>query len=161
MGRRRPKVGDVVQVALPDGTFAYGRVLREGVGFYRTRTNTPGAPPIGSRDYEFVVSVFDDAFRGWPVVGQDPIAEGEDEWAPPSYIEDVISGEFRIYHRGAMRSASKDEVRGLDPQAIYASHSVVDRLVTGKRPRTAAEFIRTRRRFKAGEQAVRAQEMDG
>jgi hypothetical protein len=35
MTRRRPQLGEVLQVALPDGTFAYGRVLRDGIAFYR------------------------------------------------------------------------------------------------------------------------------
>ena len=29
MTRRKPKIGSVVQLALPDGRFAYGRVLRD------------------------------------------------------------------------------------------------------------------------------------
>src|ERR1035437_77388 len=52
MGRTRAKVGDVVQVVLPDGTHAYGRVLRQAsVAFSRARTVEPRSPPIGSRDY--------------------------------------------------------------------------------------------------------------
>jgi hypothetical protein len=160
MRRRRPQPGEVLQIALLDGTFAYGRVLRGGIAFYRTRTTVPGEPPIGSRDYEFVVSVFDDAARGWPVVGQDP-PEGGDEWAPPTYIEDVLFGRFRIYEYGEMRPATRDEIRGLDPQAIYDEPSVVSRLMTGERPRTVAEHVRAQRRKKAAEQAGRSEATDG
>lgn len=75
MKSRRPKVGSVVQIALPDGRFAYGRVLRDGaVAFYRRTSERPGEPPIGDRDYQFVVGVYNDTLRSdeLPVVGVDP-----------------------------------------------------------------------------------------
>jgi hypothetical protein len=75
MGRTRAKVGDVVQVVLPDGTHAYGRVLREAaVAFYRARTVDPHSPPIGSRDYQFTVGVYADVVgsKRMPIVGHDP-----------------------------------------------------------------------------------------
>ena len=75
MGRTRAKVGDVVRVVLPDGTHAYGRVLREAaVAFYRARTVDPHSPPIGSRDYQFTVGVYADVVgsKRMPIVGHDP-----------------------------------------------------------------------------------------
>jgi hypothetical protein len=150
--RRRPKTGDVIQVSLPDGTYAYGRVMRGGVGFYRLRTDEPSRPPIGSRDYEFVVGVYDDALRQWPVVGHDPPRDGEDVWAPPSYIENIRAlGTFQIYHKGVLRPASKDEVRGLDAQGVYDHNHVIDRLVTHARPPTAADIVRAQQRRRQGD----------
>lgn len=55
---RKPDVGDVLQFALPDGNFAYGRMLHgASVAFYREVTATTATPPIGSRDYQFIVGV--------------------------------------------------------------------------------------------------------
>lgn len=161
MSRRRPKLGDVVQVELPDGTFAYGRVLEDaGVAFYKARSTEPGMPPIGRRDYDFVAAVADHVVRGWPVVGHDPSQNPADDWPPPSYIDDG-RGRFRIYHKGVLRAASAEEVRGLDPQAIYDIRHVIDRLVTGRRPLTPAEFFRERGRRMNEERAGEARNSIG
>ena len=49
MSRRRPRVGDVIQVTLPTGRYAYGRVLRDAsVAFYSGTTVQPGLPPVGT-----------------------------------------------------------------------------------------------------------------
>jgi hypothetical protein len=46
MSRRTPRVGDVIQVTLPTGRYAYGRILRDaGVAFYSGTTAEPGLPP--------------------------------------------------------------------------------------------------------------------
>ncbi len=154
MSRRRPRVGAVVQVALPDGRYAYGRVLEDAaIGFYRARTAEPGTPPIGSRDYEFVVGITDEALREWPVVGQDPGRDPDDDWPPPRYVENP-PGSYRIYERGALRPASREQVRGLEPQGVYAARHVIDRLTTGRRMPTVAEHVRAhlrRRAQQAGE----------
>jgi hypothetical protein len=56
------RLGDVIEVALPRGRFAYGRIYRDAsIGFYRARTGEPAQPPIGSRDFAFFVGVDDQA----------------------------------------------------------------------------------------------------
>jgi hypothetical protein len=82
MSRRKPQVGDVIQLMLPDGRYAYGRVLRDvSVAFYSETTVEPGVPPIGSRNYQFVAGVYDDVLapEGVSVVGHDPSQEPEDD----------------------------------------------------------------------------------
>lgn len=128
----KARVGDVVQLALPDGTFAYGRVLHEGVAFYRHRSSEPGRPPIGSRDYEFVVGVHDAAVAQWPVVGTDPGANPDDDWGPRMSVRDPITGRVQIYQRGHLRPATEVEVVGLEPVASWDTHHIIDRL-TGKK----------------------------
>ena len=75
MSSRRPRVGAVIQLTLPSGRYAYGRVLRDAnVAFYSETTTEPGLPPVGSRDYQFVVGVYDDVFSSVniTVVSHDP-----------------------------------------------------------------------------------------
>jgi hypothetical protein len=112
--------GDVIQVMLPTGRYAYGRVLRDAsVAFYRGTTAEPGLPPIGSRDYQFVVGVYDDVpgSEGAPVVGHDSAQGPEDDWPPPNSVRDPISGAMRIYHHGHLRPATPEEAEGLEPAA--------------------------------------------
>ena len=95
---RKPKVGDVLQFKLPDGTYAYRRVLRDAcLAFYRHRTSESARPPIGERDFEFIVGVYDDVVRSHPVVGHDPSANDDEDWPPPQGITDPIDGSRRIY----------------------------------------------------------------
>ncbi|WP_353810498.1 Imm26 family immunity protein [Agromyces sp. SYSU T00194] len=137
MRSRRPKLGSVVQISLPDGRYAYGRVLRDGaVAFYRRTSDEPGVPPIGDRDYQFVVGVSNDTLRSddVPVVGFDPGVSEEDEWPPPQVVRDPIDGSVQRYERGVLRPATEAEVAGLEPVAAWALVHLLPRLVTGENP---------------------------
>jgi hypothetical protein len=132
MRRMNPAVGDVVQLPLPDGRYAYGRVLRDAsVAFYRSTSRGPGSPPIGSRDYQFVVGVYKDVLRSdaVPIVGHDPSRDAEDDWPPPYSVRNHVTGRVSLYHHGVMRPAQEDEVRGLEPAAVWALNHLVDRLM--------------------------------
>jgi len=128
--KRRPKLGDVVQIALPHGECAYARVYRDAtIGVYQVRSSVAGLPPLGSRDFAFFVGIYDDALKRCPVVGRDPFGEGESTWPPPRCIKDSITGYFRIYFQGAMRPATAEECAGLEPAAVWELDHVVDRLL--------------------------------
>ena len=132
MSRRKPKVGDVIQIKLPSDCYAYGRVLRDAsVAFYSETTTEPGLPPIGSRSYEFVVGVYEDVLKSdeVPVVGYDPSQGPDDEWPPPYCVRDPISGGTKIYYRGAMTPASAQECEHLEPAAVWDLPHLVDRLM--------------------------------
>ena len=132
MSSRKPLVGDVIQLTLPSGRYAYGRVLRDAsVAFYSKTTAEPGLPPVGNRDYQFVVGVYDDVLtsESVSVVGHDPSQTPEDDWPPPNSIRDPISGTMRIYHHGQMRAATPAESEGLEPAAVWDLHHVIDRLM--------------------------------
>lgn len=132
MTHRRPPVGSVVEIPLPTGEFAYGRVLSDAsLAIYRSRMRGRGELPIGSRDFEFVVGVYDDVLRDgkWPVVGDDPSRDEADDWPPPYVIRDAISGGVQLYHRGIRRPASEAEAPGLEPAAVWDRGHIVERLV--------------------------------
>ncbi|MFL5796415.1 MAG: Imm26 family immunity protein [Actinomycetota bacterium] len=129
--RERPAVGDVVQFELPGGRWAYGRILRDAsVAFYRQVTNEPGQPPIGSRNYLFVVGVHDSVFRSplCSIVGHDPSSSGHDDWPPPFRVDDPITGNVSVYKRGSITPASKDVVEGLEPAAVWELNHLLARL---------------------------------
>jgi hypothetical protein len=129
MTQRKRRVGDVLQFDLPDGTYAYGRVLRDAcVGFYRRRTTEPGQPPIGDRDFEFIVGVYDDVAQSRPIVGHDPSANDDEDWPPPQRITDPIDGSFSIYHRGETRPSTEDESADLETAAVWDEQHLIERL---------------------------------
>lgn len=130
MRRKSPSLGDVIQLSLPDGRYAYGRVLNDGfVAFYAGTSDTPATPPIGSRDYQFVVGVYADVLRrdDVPVVGTDLGIEG-DQWPPEFKIVDILSGEHQIYSRGAIRNSTKAEAEDLEPVAAWGLDHILNRL---------------------------------
>jgi hypothetical protein len=132
MNSRKPRVGDVIQLTLPSGRYAYGRVLLDAsVAFYSKTTAEPGVPPIGSRNYQFIVGVYDDVLtsEGVSVVGHDPSQEPEDDWPPPNSIRDPVSGSMSIYYHGQIRAATPEECEGMEPAAVWDLHHLVDRLM--------------------------------
>ena len=135
MPHRKPKVGDVVQLSLPDGRFAYGRVLRgSGVAFYREMSDRPGEPPIGSTDFQFTVAVDVRILTSndVPIVGHDPRVNEFEDWPPPAGVEDPIGVRHKVYFQGRMMVVSSlDEIRGLERAAVWDREDIVERLVTG------------------------------
>lgn len=123
--------GDVFQISLPNGQFAYGRVYRDAsVGIYRKITDKMNQPPIGSRDFMFFVGMYEDVLSKGkvPIVGKDPFDNEEASWPPPYSIKDKITGAYRLYHKGKMRPSSKSEAAGLEPAAAWDLHHIVDRI---------------------------------
>lgn len=89
----------------------------------------PGQPPVGSRDFAFCVGVYRDLVLRWERVGLDPLSDDEDDgWPPPTAVQDPISGAFRIYQRGEMRSATADEAAGLEAAAVWDEQHLLPRL---------------------------------
>ena len=132
MAKRKAVPGDVCELALGDGRFAYGRVLREAsIAVYRSTTETSNAPPLGERDFLFTVRVYDDVpgSAECPVVGQDPF-DDEDQARPPPYkVVDPINGRIRIYYRGELQDP-KDPIGAeqLEKAAVWDLHHLVDRI---------------------------------
>ncbi len=122
----------MIQIELPTGRYAYGRVLRDAsVAVYETTADDPARPPIGSRAYTFVVGVYEDVLKSpsCPVVGHDPSRDPDDDWPPPFCVRDPLTGARQVYHRGAMREGAIDECEGLEPAAVWDLHHLVDRIM--------------------------------
>lgn len=119
MPRQRVKMGDVFQIPLPDGRYAYGRVYDDAsVGIYSSITEEPLNPPIGSRDFLFTVGLYRDILENgqWEIIGHDAFASDESRWPAPNFVRDMISGEYQIYHKGLFRPAEPEEIHGLERQ---------------------------------------------
>lgn len=124
---QRPHPGTVVRIDLPSGP-AYGRVLRDAsIAIYRLNGDL-SSPPIGSRDYEFVVGIYDTDLRRLPVVGFDQPTDGDD-WPPPVAIRPNLPGDsWRIYERGEIRPATSEQAGGLEAAAVWSIDQIADRL---------------------------------
>ncbi|MFL6255398.1 MAG: Imm26 family immunity protein [Pyrinomonadaceae bacterium] len=128
----KPSLGDVFQISLPDGRYAYGRVYDDAsVGIYRAVSDEPLLPPIGSGDFLFHVGMYDDVLKVGmcPIVGRDPFRDGEEAWPPPYYIIDPISGEYSLYHKGEIKPASAGECEGLEEAAVWELRDIITRVM--------------------------------
>src|SRR5688500_5528098 len=82
------KIGDVFEISLPNGRFAYGRVYDDaGVGIYKFISDSANNPPIGLKDFMFYVGMYEDILKSeeWKIVANDPFTSGESRFPPPSY----------------------------------------------------------------------------
>lgn len=123
--------GDVCELPLGDGRYAYGRVLRDAsIAVYCTTSESPGAAPIGERRFLFTVGVYSDVpgRASFPVVGHDPFESDEESWPPPHKVVDPINGSIRIYLHGEMRPATDAaEAAKLEKAAVWDLHHLVGR----------------------------------
>lgn len=132
--KQRWKVGDVFQIDLPDGRYAYGRVYRDSaVGIYRAITDAPGQPPIGSNDFLFNVGMYEDVLDDGKVkiIGSDPFPSEDAAWPPPTFIKDAISGEYSVYHKGVISKSTKKRSAGLEEAAVWEYEHIVNRILAG------------------------------
>lgn len=91
MTKRKAAPGDVCELSLGDGHYAYGRVLRDAsIAVYRSVSQRPNAPPIGEREFLFTVGVYDDVpgSAAAPIVGRNAFSSEEEAWPPPYKIVD-------------------------------------------------------------------------
>lgn len=132
----RFNLGDVFEIPLPNGKFAYGRVYDDaGVGIYKFISDSADNPPIGLRDFMFNVGMYEDILKlgEWKIVGNDPFGVSESRFPPPSYIRDSITGDYSIYHKGEIMPASATEAKGLEETAVWDSHHIIDRIMKSVR----------------------------
>lgn len=125
-----PGVGDVVEIPLSGKRHAFGRVLKDAsIAVYDMGDSAQESPPIGSRDYLFVVGIREDSLRGLTVVARDESAHPDEDWPPPYKMVDVVSGEAsNIYYRGEVQQADNREVDNLEAAAVWETHHIVERI---------------------------------
>lgn len=129
--RQRYKLGNVYAIPLPNGKFGFGRTMEDaGFAVYMHIGESEIDVPQ-TEDYQFIVGVYKHALRsnGWVVVDNRPFKADEDSFPPPMCIIDKISGKYRIYHKGEIRNATKEECEGLEIAAVWDANHIVDRIV--------------------------------
>jgi hypothetical protein len=133
--KQKTKLGDILAIPLPNGTYAFGRLYKEYIlAIYKGRSrNINDVPDNG--EYDFFVGVYADLLTDgqWLVVGNTPFDNDDDAWGPPSYIKDTLDGTFSIYDHGEIRPATEQECKGLEITAAWDRHHLIDRLMGTKK----------------------------
>ncbi|MBT2740712.1 Imm26 family immunity protein [Bacillus sp. ISL-77] len=129
--RKRIKIGDVYAIPLPNGKYAFGRIFKDaGIGIYKyIGESIEDIPKV--EEYQFIVGVYEYVLKSgdWTVVEYRPFKSDDEAFPPPSCIIDSISGEYSIYHKGEIRSATKLECEKLEVAAVWADNHIIDRIM--------------------------------
>lgn len=127
---KRIKVGNLYGIPLPNGKFAFGRLLRDaGIAIYKHIGNDIRNLPI-KEDYKFIVGIYrSDINKDLIYIDNIPFESEELEWSPPSYIYDTIGNRYQIYHKGQITQSSKEKCLGLEQCAVWHTNHIIDRIM--------------------------------
>ena len=137
VGQRR--VGDIVEVPLPDGSYGYGQVLTEPlIAFFGLRSaQTPTLEEIVSSDVLFAIWVSKAIECDWSVVGHVEVSPLISQF-PPFFKKDPLTGDYSItFDGGDELPATLKEVELLERAAVWQPNHVADRLLDHFEGRTS------------------------
>ncbi|WP_108670408.1 Imm26 family immunity protein [Peribacillus acanthi] len=129
--RKRIKIGDVYAIPLPNDKYAFGRIFKDaGIGIYKYIGESIEDIPK-DEEYQFIVGVYEYVLKSgdWTVVENRPFKSDDEAYPPPTCIIDSISGEYSVYHKGEIRSATKSECKGLEVASVWADNHIIDRIM--------------------------------
>lgn len=145
--RKKPRIGTVIAIPLPNGQFAYGRLFKDPwLGIYEClSTSIEPVDEVAKFPISFFNAINDRAIKSglWPIIGEKPFLAADDAWPPPQatmYSREtnrwIMGGIPRVSFRDETLIATLDEVRGLDiatanPQPEGVVRTILDRLVHG------------------------------
>jgi hypothetical protein len=143
--RQSPTLGSIVAIPLPEGKYAFAKIFKDhDLGVYDLVSDRiEPAESVGRHRIAFFQGVTDAAVRSgqWPIIGAEPFPCEDAAWAPPraggilpGFPLDPVT--LRLSYKGSSRSATPQEVAGLDIDSFYRKPEgfievVVDRLIRG------------------------------
>jgi hypothetical protein len=127
---KRIKVGNLYGIPLPNGKFAFGRIMQDaGIAIYSYIGTDINDLPV-NEEYQFIVGIYKtDINKDLVYIKNIAFENEESEWPPPSYIYDVISGGYEIYHKGEIYPSCKEKCIGLEATAVWHTNHIIDRII--------------------------------
>lgn len=127
---KQPIIGDIYAIDLGNGSFAYGRVMHEGLQIFTQRSTRPEDFNRNDLAQDFVVGLYFDAYKDtrMKVIDRIPFATEDEAWPPPTYIKDPIRGTYSVYFKGNITSSSYDDCRGMEPTSAWELNHLIDRI---------------------------------
>ena len=143
--RKLPRLGTVLALPLPNGKFAFAKVLKDhNLGVYDlVADRIEPIEVVTKHKLALYQGVVDAPLKSgeWPVIGEEPFANDDDAWPPARAMgmepgEPIDPDDIGLEYKGASRRARLDEIVGLEIYSLYTTPKafidmVVDRLVKG------------------------------
>lgn len=128
---QKPTPGDVVQIPLANGEFAFGLVLTPPLmAFFAKSSNGElSVNDIINSPIQFSIWVADSAItsKRWKVIGNSAL-DTRFDIHPWFFKQDSISGELSLYRGGVELAATYEECIGLERAAVWSAEHVESRL---------------------------------
>jgi hypothetical protein len=137
IGQRLPrpnalKLGDVVAILLSNGSYGYGRRYRDAaLGVLNiTSDSILSLTLLRNEPVAFFVSYCEPIDHpDWIYLGKWKFDDEDAAWGPAQFIHDRVNPMvYRIYERGKMRSATKEETVGLSESTLLFPKHVRERI---------------------------------
>lgn len=126
---KRKRLGDIVEIHLPDGRNAYARLYKEfTLGIYKGTYQSYNDVPTDAEFFRFIC-LYRSSLSKLQVVGSRPFSNGEDSWAPDKVVVDAITGKGSLYHHGEILKCTYEECKDLEVCAVWELSHLVDMLM--------------------------------
>lgn len=129
--KQRIRLGNIYEIALPNGKKAYGRLFKEyTLAIYNKICDNVNELPE-ENDYRFFVGVYKDLLQDgvWPIVGNREFDSEDEAWPPPQCVVDAITKVGSLYYKGQIIPCSYEECKDLEVASAWDRHHVVDRIM--------------------------------
>lgn len=130
MSRRR-KIGDIYAIELPNGKYAFGRIMKEsGLALYKEMGDSVSNFPE-TEEYMFIISVYDYVFKEskWIYICNKSFENEADSWPPKRSVYDIIANSYSVYYKGEFFPSTKKECENLESATVWGTKSLIDRLM--------------------------------
>jgi len=134
MRRKRLELGDIYEIALPNGKNAYGRLCKSyNLAIYKGIYDSVDELDLDDEDYEFFVCVYKDLLQDgeWRIVGNKKFENEEDACPPPKRVVCPFTKIGSLYYKGEITPCTYEECKDLENVVVWSRASVVDRLMGG------------------------------
>lgn len=122
-------IGDILEIELPNGKKAYGRVHKESyIGIYNGFYDSIEELNFATGFYRFICLYRSDLNK-LKTVAKLPFINDDDSWAPDGVVVDAITGKGSLYHHGQIYPCSYDECKDLEVVAVWHTHHLIDMLM--------------------------------
>ena len=109
--KKRLKIGNVYAIPLPNKKYAFGRYMNDG-GFAIYKGQYDKVEDFDKKaGYFRIIGVYRNLLTDgqWPFVCNLPFENDDESWPPPKITIDPLTGNVKIYERGAFRPVLDEE----------------------------------------------------
>lgn len=125
----RKKLGDIVEIDLPNGKKAFGRLYKESViGIFNGLYNDVEELEYDVGYYRFI-GIYKQDLGRLKTVAYLQFADAEDAWPPDMVVVDAITGQGSRYHHGQIIPCTYEECENLEVVAAWHTYHIVDMLM--------------------------------